>query len=126
MLKELENPRQIEGDDFRRIFSGDNLRLYVWYNSQNIQDENEITGFQLCFEEGDEILHEKKSLIWKRRGGYILENDDGVTGTFSASSVLVSNFKSNPKELSDKFSNSGKEIKDFVINFISKKISEYK
>lgn len=125
MLKELENPRQIEGDDFRRIFSGDNLRLYIWYFSKDSQNEEGIKSFQLDFEEGDGIFNQKKSLIWKGKG-YTLENDEGATGSFAQNSILISDFRKNPKELADKFLNSGKEINDPVINFISKKILEYK
>ncbi len=126
MLRELP-ARQIEGDDFRRIFSGDNLRLYVWYLSGNYRNEEDIMGFQLCFEEGDQIVHLKKSLIWKKRGGYILEDDDEPTGSFDQDSVLISLSQNrlNNQELAEKFSNSGKNIDEKIRDFVFKKIEEY-
>ncbi|QEN08583.1 hypothetical protein EXM22_11525 [Oceanispirochaeta crateris] len=46
MLVEIENVRQVPGEDHRRWFLDENTDLIVWYDSSG----EKITGFQLCYD----------------------------------------------------------------------------
>ena len=46
MLVEIENVRQVPGEEHRRWFVDENTDLIVWYNSPG----DRITGFQLCYD----------------------------------------------------------------------------
>jgi hypothetical protein len=48
MLRELNHPRQNDGDPFRRVFMDEYFELFVWYG-----DQGEEQGFQLCYDLGD-------------------------------------------------------------------------
>ena len=60
-MKEFANVRQ-EAGSFRRLFTGDGLDLYVWYED----DHTTIRGFELVYP-----MHgRRKSIIWRRGMGY--------------------------------------------------------
>ncbi|MDC7233679.1 MAG: hypothetical protein PQJ58_10640 [Spirochaetales bacterium] len=61
MLVEIENVRQIPGDDKRRWFVDENTDLIVWFD----QTESEITGFQLCYDKKSV----QRCLTWQQRDG---------------------------------------------------------
>lgn len=46
MLVEIENVRQVPGEDHRRWFVDENTDLIVWYDASG----DLITGFQLCYD----------------------------------------------------------------------------
>lgn len=60
-MREFPNVRQ-EPNSFRRLFTGEGLDLYVWYES----DHETIRGFELVYPMGGR----KKSIIWRRGKGY--------------------------------------------------------
>ena len=69
MMREVKDPRQIASDPRRRIFNNDKLQLVLW-----ISEQNEICGFQLCYEIGKI----KKALTWWLDEGFTHKNlDDG-------------------------------------------------
>jgi hypothetical protein len=45
MLREFTHPRQNPGDPFRRVFSSEDMDLFVWY-----APDGAIVGFQLCYD----------------------------------------------------------------------------
>ena len=55
MLTEMTNARQIPGEPARRWFMSPTMDLIVWHD-----DNDEITGFQLCYDKGS---HEK-AITW--------------------------------------------------------------
>jgi hypothetical protein len=60
-MQEFPNVRQ-EPNSFRRLFTGDGLDLYVWYESDCVT----IRGFELVYPMGGR----KKSIIWRKGKGY--------------------------------------------------------
>ncbi len=47
MLREFPHPRQNPGDPFRRVFSSEDMDLFVWYGP-----DGAFIGFQLCYDTG--------------------------------------------------------------------------
>jgi hypothetical protein len=60
-MREFPNVRQ-EPNSFRRLFTGDGLDLYVWYED----DRETIRGFELVYP----MSGRKKSIIWRKGKGY--------------------------------------------------------
>jgi len=68
VLNEIKNVRQIPGEGYRRWFTDSEMDLIIWY------DNDEITGFQLCYEKGQQ----EKALTWYKDAGYTHDTvDDG-------------------------------------------------
>lgn len=63
MLREIKPLRQHPGE-FRRLFLDDFFDLYVWYRSEDTQDE--IIGFQLCYDKGNR----ERALTWLKGEGW--------------------------------------------------------
>ena len=59
MLKEINNTRQIPGEQSRRWFSSTKSDLIVWYNQIK-----EPVGFQLCYDKNKQ----EKQFTWKLGG----------------------------------------------------------
>ncbi|MBF9017108.1 MULTISPECIES: hypothetical protein [unclassified Oceanispirochaeta] len=70
MLVEIENVRQVPGEDNRKWFVDENTDLIVWYDSS----EERITGFQLCYDKKSV----QRCLTWQlKEGGKTLLSADG-------------------------------------------------
>ncbi len=60
MLVEIQNVRQIPGEDFRKWYVDENTDLIVWFDTPR---EN-ITGFQFCFDKKSV----QRCLTWQKSG----------------------------------------------------------
>lgn len=71
MLVEIENVRQVPGEEIRRWFVDENTDLIVWYDSSGEQ----VTGFQLCYDKKSV----QRCLTWQRNSsaGTSLLSADG-------------------------------------------------
>ena len=61
MLKEIEKPRQVQGELQRRWFQDSESDLIVWDDGGDV-----IAGFQFCYGKGDS----ERALTWKRGIGF--------------------------------------------------------
>ena len=119
MLKELNNTRQIQGEAFRRWFSGNFLDLIVWYS----EDQNDITGFQLCYRKDQE----KKALTWLQDEGYThttVDDGEGCPGRHKMSPILIPDGIFNNQSVLELFQEKSKQLDKAVVEFISHKIRE--
>lgn len=84
MLKEISNPRQIQGEPCRRWFTSDTADLVVWFDSND-----EVIAFQLCYDKP----HAERAVTWRAeaRGLSHMAVDDGeaVGMGHKASPILV-------------------------------------
>ena len=96
MLREIKNPRQVEGEGWRRWFTDEYFDLIVWYHP-----EKTLQGFQLCYDRG----HEERALTWRAGEGYSHKRvDDGdVTGRVKMTPVLVPNGVLDSEEIAERF-----------------------
>ena len=69
MLREIKNPRQIEGELFRRWFHDDNMDLIVWLDESKV-----FVGFQLTYDKP----YSEHALTWMKDRGFCHNRvDDG-------------------------------------------------
>lgn len=118
MLIEFDNVRQIHGEDRRRLFTDDDIALYVWFRNAR------ISGFQLCYDkQGPE-----KAFMWTLAHGYAhYAVDSGEVGgldakktpVFAASAIPVS------EDILDRFIAASNFLDAEIRDFVSQKIRDY-
>jgi hypothetical protein len=112
--------KQIPGEPYRRWFEDDYFDLLVWEN-----ELGEIVEFQLCYDK----LHYQRSLIWKKRYGYMHNKvDDGENkpGKYKATPILVDDGIFDSAAIAEKFKHKSKDLDAKVSTFVFNKIKAYK
>ena len=115
MFQEIDNPRQNDGDPFRRVFQGDKLDLVVWYEGEK------IIGFQL----GMTISGHKSVYTWDhKKGGMTHGVDVGEGYPFKAkqSPVLTEGTTSFGYKLMEVFMEEGESLDNTLGIFIYSKL----
>ena len=118
MLRELENTRQVPGENFRRWFSDSGHDLIVWED-----DGGNIIGFQLCYIKGIE----EHALTWRKSGGYTHHKvDDGEAPGIEhkCSPILVPDGKFNPYGLAEDFLARSNNIDSTISKLVYEKLLE--
>ena len=120
MLSEFKRVRQIPGESRRRWFWAEGMDLIVWYGKGA-----EITGFQLCFEDGGG----SKAFTWDdSSGGLFYGVDDGDTcyGKHKKSPVLVPDDLFQRDQLIALFSRECPGVPDEIVALALSKLEELK
>lgn len=118
MLYEIQNPKQIENEGFRRWFTDKNFDLIVWYTDDNLLD-----GFQLCYDKESR----EKCLTWKKSGSFSHTGvDDGeVYGQNKMTPILVADGLFDKWRVSKEFKAASLKIDPTVAGFVYRKLVEY-
>ncbi len=118
MLYEIDKPRQIENEGFRRWFTDEDCDLIVWYT-----DDGALEGFQYCYDKNSK----ERCLTWKKTGSYVHAGvDDGeVYGQNKMSPVLVSDGIFDKWSIAEEFKKTSAEIDPKISGFVYRKIVEY-
>jgi hypothetical protein len=119
MLYEIENVRQIAGENFRRWFSDEIFDLIVWYS---VRDQ--IIGFQLCYRSGIA----EKALTWFHDKGYTHHSiDDGENhpSCFKMTPILVQDGVFESGYILNLFKEAGDKIDTEIVNFVCNAIKNY-
>lgn len=119
MLKEIEKPRQVQGEPRRRWFEDAESDLIVW-----VDGGEEITGFQFCYGKGNV----ERALTWKRGVGFVHERvDDGEGRPFHHKStpILSVDGSFDAERVSRDFRKRSIEIDSNIALFVLDRLSEY-
>lgn len=119
MLKEIENPRQVQGESQRRWFEDSESDLIIWEDGGG-----DISGFQLCYGKGND----ERALTWKREVGFIHERvDDGENRTFQYKStpILTPDGNFDVVAVTNDFRKRSNEIDSNVTSFVLDRLAEY-
>ncbi len=115
MLQEYPNIRQPEG---RRWFGDDYFDLIVWQDRQG-----EITGFQLCYEVGEN----EHALTWHQETGFRHQRvDDGeLERPFKATPILIADGPFDAAAVLRRFQERSSAMDERIARFVLAKIEEY-
>ena len=119
MLKEIEQPRQVQGEPRRRWFEDSESDLIVW-----VDGGEEITGFQFCYGKGNV----ERALTWKRGVGFVHERvDDGEGRPFHHKStpILSADGDFDASTVSSDFRKRSIEIDANISLFVLDRLAEY-
>lgn len=114
MLYEIQNPRQIPGEPFRRWFYSHEQDLYVWYD-----DSGSITAFQLSYGKS----RNEHAIYWRSDRGYShLRVDEGRR---SATPFLVADGAFDRDRVLNNFRELSIELPFDVTEFVDARLVEY-
>ena len=114
MLYEIQNPRQIPGEPFRRWFYSHEQDLYVWYD-----DDKQISAFQLCYSKS----WGEHAIYWRKDRGYSHQRvDDGRRG---GTPFLVAEGTFNRARVLDRFRELSIELPQEVRAFVEERLIAY-
>ena len=118
MLAEIENARQIAGEDRRRWFVDDDLDLIVWFDNRDV-----ISGFQLCYDK----LHHERALTWREGGSYQHHGvDDGeVAGGSNMTPILVADGLFDKHHISRVFEQKSTQTEPAIAAFVLEKLKNF-
>ena len=120
MLKEFNNLRQIENEDFRRWFSDDYFDLIVWYDKSK-----SIVGFQLCYD----IHGEEKAFTWHKDRGYnhaAVDSGEDRHSLHKKTPVLIMDGIFDANSIAARFKNAVLDIDKEICDIVLNKIMEYR
>jgi hypothetical protein len=121
MLREIQNPRQNENENRRRIFTDEFFDLYIW-----VDKKDAIVGFQLCYDK----QHHERALTWLRGRGFSHERvDDGEDiekKHFKMKPILMSDGIFDIKSISALFKKESERLEKRIADFVLEKIADYK
>ncbi|MBP7766498.1 MAG: hypothetical protein KA113_15030 [Syntrophaceae bacterium] len=120
MLRELNHIKQHKGEPKRKWYESEYFDLIVWFS-----ESHRIIRFQLCYDKNKN----EKALTWKVPHEYSHNRvDDGEhgTGAYKSSPVLKADGHFNKDEIAERFIKESGELKKEIIEFVYKKILEYK
>lgn len=116
MLREVNNPRQIPGEQPRRWFSDDDMDLVVW-----LGEDESIQGFQLAYDKA----RSEHALTWRNGSGFQhnrIDDGEGQPGHYKATPILVPDGKFSALELANRFKESALRIDQRVSQFVFLKL----
>ena len=119
MLKEIENPRQVQGEPRRKWFSDSDSDLIIWIEKNDV-----ICGFQLCYGKGKD----EHALTWRSGSGFLHERiDDGEGRPFHYKSTPVLSPGGTPDvvALTEDFRKRSVGIDPNIIEFVLQRLAEY-
>ena len=119
MLKEIEHPRQVQGEPRRRWFEDSESDLIVWIDKGDV-----ISGFQFCYGKGNI----ERALTWKRGVGFVHERiDDGEGRSFHHKStpILSADGNFDAARVSKDFRKRSIEIDENISLFVLDRLAEY-
>ena len=119
MLKEIEKPRQVQGEPRRRWFEDSESDLIVWIDNGEV-----IAGFQFCYGKGEV----ERALTWKRGVGFVHECiDDGEGRPFHHKSTPILSVDGNfdAATVSNDFKKRSIEIDPNITLFVLDRLAEY-
>lgn len=118
MLAEIENARQIAGEERRRWFRDDDLDLIVWFNDANV-----ISGFQLCYDK----FHHERALTWREGDSYQHHGIDGgdVAGGSSMTPILVADGTFDKEHISSVFAQKSAHMDPAIASFVLEKVRDF-
>ena len=119
MLKEIEKPRQVQGESRRRWFEDSESDLIVWIDKGDV-----ISGFQFCYGKGNI----ERALTWKRGVGFVHERiDDGEGRSFHHKStpILSADGNFDAVTVSSDFRKRSIEIDSNITLFVLDRLAEH-
>jgi hypothetical protein len=118
MLTEIRNPRQIEGEGFRRWFTNDFFDLIVWY-----AEDRTLIGFQLCYDKQD---HER-ALTWTREHGFQHNRIDSgeVPGHAEMTPVIIADGEFSRDPVAERFRKASGQIEPAVARFVYETVKKF-
>jgi hypothetical protein len=118
MLAEIRNPRQIEGEGFRRWFTDEYFDLIVWY-----AEDRTLLGFQLCY---DKLDHER-ALTWTREHGFQHNRIDAgeVPGHAKMTPLIIADGEFSRDPVAERFRKASGRIEPAVAQFVYKTVKKY-
>ena len=122
MLIEIKDVKQHEDDDFRRWFTDKRFDLIVWYSEPTAEVEN-IVGFQICYDK----TGTERALSWRSGGGFVHEVvDDGDNPGHASMTPVLRDGGHFDQTMIDKFLEECLYIDQKMVDFLSKKLDEYR
>ncbi len=121
MLYELPNPRQIEGDGYRRIFMDKYFDIYIWYEDKS---NDEILGFQMCYNKNS---NHEKALTWYKNKGYSHQMiDSGESNILGKQAPTMTGVQaSGLQRVIRRFNHASENIDPIIKEFLKQKFMEY-
>ena len=118
MLSEIRNPRQVEGEGFRRWFTDEYFDLIVWYD-----DARSLMGFQLCYDK----QARERALTWTREQGYQHNRIDAgeVPGHAKMTPIIVADGTFSPASVVERFRQASTDIDAEVSRFVLDTLGAY-
>lgn len=115
MLYEIQNPRQIPGEPFRRWFYSHEQDLYVWYD-----DDKQITAFQLCYSKA----WGERALYWRSDKGYshLRVDEGGRNGT----PLLQADGVFDRRQVLERFREQSIQLPAEVREFVEERLQAYR
>ncbi len=118
MLYEIRGVRQNPEEDRRRWFTDNDFwDLYIWED-----DNNEITGMQLCYERN----HDEKALSWFKNGTFThAKIDSGESAPKNSTPILITDGNLDKKMVAGRFKKDSRNLDRRIVVFVMKKILEF-
>ena len=118
MLIEIENARQIDGEERRRWFKDNELDLIIWYDNSDA-----IIGFQLCY---DKSTRERAlTWNWPNRYSHNAIDDGEVPGGPKMTPILVADGVFDSARIAAEFRARSANLPPDLTNTIMKKLHDY-
>jgi hypothetical protein len=120
MLREIRNPRQIEGEPRRRWFDAQDMDLILWYG-----DDGQPMGFQLSYTDPGGV---KKLLTWYTGRGYShssIDEGEGRPFRYKMSPIEVPDGVMNLSYVVDLFTHQSRELESSIRILILERLRDY-
>ena len=120
MLREVQNVRQVPGEQPRRWFEDDRFDLILWLDAAGA-----IVGVQLCY---DKDVGKERALTWRKGRGFSHQRvDDGEhqPGTFKMTPILVADDIADVGNLLRNFLAASQELEPAIVAAVVDIIKRY-
>jgi hypothetical protein len=116
MLKEYKRVSQEQAVS-RRLFSDEDIDLYVWYDNSN----NKILGFQLVYGKKNDAM---RAFTWDSANGFSHTKVDD-SGWYNPSPILVRDGIFDTAHIMKQFKEISPEVDKEITDLVLEKIAEY-
>jgi hypothetical protein len=118
MLAEIENPRQVAGEGFRRWFTDEEFDLIVWYD-----DDRALVGFQLCYDK----QNKERALTWTIEHGFQHNRIDAgeVPGRAKMTPLIIADGSFSRDPVAERFRRESAGLDPAIAVFVYRKLKEY-
>ncbi|MGO9309321.1 MAG: hypothetical protein ACLQDL_09905 [Spirochaetia bacterium] len=118
MLSEIRNPRQVQGEGYRRWFTDEYFDLIVWYD-----DERRLIGFQLCYDK----QQRERALTWTLAHGFQHNRIDSgeVPGHAKMTPIIIADGAFDRTPVAERFRQESGGIDAEVASFVLGTISRF-